>query len=163
MDSKRGLINFDIDPTQSPERSAKSCEEYNEQQDGDIQDTNKSNESDENVQHAANLEYRFMSGLRSDSRLLHVLEENQLYRRNTSTKKNIIYKCRVPKCKSRVYLNSLNQCRRVANFKGHNHGDVDTFIEGLELKTKIKTACVTSTTSEKTKSTRDIFFDYLSE
>lgn len=105
-----------------------------------------------------------MTGMRSDSRLLHVLCENQLYRVNTKTKKTTVYKCRISKCLSRVYLDSSNTCRRVVNFKEHNHGDCEAFIKGVQFKNVIKHACMTATTtSEKKKSTREIFVDHFKQ
>lgn len=83
----------------------------------------------------------FVSGTRSDSKLLYVVAEEQLYQTCTKHKRNIGYRCRqknINNCSVRVFYEYASQT--ITNRKNiHNHGSQKAEYVENKLKSNIET------------------------
>lgn len=102
------------------------------------------------------MEFEFIAGLRKNSRLLWLKDDNQLFvlNRKNEKKNKKYYVCYEKECKVRVCLKN-NLCVHLNENKTHNHGDQIQFIHQLAVKNRIKEKCASTPTS----SHRDIFID----
>lgn len=108
------------------------------------------------------MECEFLKGKRSDSNLLYVKDEKQIYKKNFASKKKTTYLCYIKNCKSRVYLNNNNgdlMCHKVSNFIEHNHDNQEMDYKQFKLLNEIKTECksVSALKSGACVSVREIY------
>lgn len=150
--------------TENACHNTESTVNFNSEPLAQFEKKNENDLNDDNDRSASSevLNYEWITGLRSDSNLIHVIDEDQLYCINTNTSNSKIFKCRVRSCRSRVYLDVGNMCRRVRNFQHHNHGDSESFIEELKVRNKIKIACATPS-SDRQKTIKEIFEDIIKQ
>lgn len=87
------------------------------------------------------MDHEFFCGNRSDSKLLYVLSEKQIYKKNTKTLKHMVYRCYIEGCKSRVLVNG-NECQQVSDFKEHSHSEnQEKTYKQMKVKSEIKAGC----------------------
>lgn len=86
-----------------------------------------------------NVRHVFISGQRETSKILHAIDEQQLYRFRVAHNQVAQYNCYVANCKAKLYLES-EVCYRKAKYEPHNHGAND-MIEEIILKNSIKKRC----------------------
>lgn len=116
-----------------------------EEEEKQVEEENKGGEDEDtenNEMYHTSLNFQWVPSLRRGSELLLILEENQVYRINTKTKKHFVYKCRKPNCNSRVNV-SLDKLtvHRVPNFKDHIHGPQTEYINEAFVRDTVKKAC----------------------
>lgn len=86
------------------------------------------------------LKCTLMPGKRETSKLLHVIDERQLYLFRIKTKCFSQYNCYVKSCPAKVQISfETGKCSR-KGVDGHNHGPNEE-IESMKLKTAIKKRC----------------------
>lgn len=87
-------------------------------------------------------EFEFVSGKRSNSRLIYTTEEKQLYRVNRKlVDGSVAYLCRVEKCSVRIYLKN----ERVFGYSPineHSHGDQAKDKFNFQIYNEIKKDCM---------------------
>lgn len=94
------------------------------------------------------LRYEFVSGKRVNSKMLHTVDERQMYRFRVSRKTFAQYDCYVAKCPAKVCIHSAtNVCSRKTQDR-HNHGPNDE-IEAIQLKDAIKKRCLSAAVAAK--------------
>lgn len=86
------------------------------------------------------LKYTLMPGKRETSKVLHTIDERQLYFFRVNTKHAAQYNCYVKSCSAKAQISlESSKCSRKGN-EGHNHGP-NAEIETIQLKTAIKKRC----------------------
>lgn len=88
------------------------------------------------------IRYAFISGQRINSKLLHALDENELYMCKVKSKNDTQYDCYYGKrgCAAKVFIdNNSNECfRKFKHLEPHNHDSMQQEINEMQLKTVIK-------------------------
>lgn len=91
------------------------------------------------------IKYEFIAGHRLNSKLLHTMDEHQVYMKKVTTKKDIQYNCMKEKsgCLAKVFICiNTNECiRKQSQAQTHNHGSMRAEIAEMKLKNEIKTKC----------------------
>lgn len=90
-----------------------------------------------------NLRYEFIPGKRITSKVLHTIDEQQLYAYKVKTKEHVQYNCYKLKetgCEAKVYTKiTSGVCFRKSNqTSAHNHATLRKEIDEIKLKTEIK-------------------------
>lgn len=98
-----------------------------------------------------NLRYELMSGKRINSKLLHTIDEHQLYVQKVKTKSTRQYDCYKKKdlgCEAKVFVNNSSAVcfRKINHGNEHNHSTLKKEINEIKMKTEIKTKCGDSAT-----------------
>lgn len=97
-----------------------------------------------------NVRYEFSSGKLVESKMLHAIDEKQLYRYRITHKKLAQYNCYVKSCSAKLYLDvvSHNCFRKATQSQSHNHGPNDN-IATMQLATTIKKRCRSAATAAR--------------
>lgn len=107
-----------------------------------------------------NVRYRFVAGKRINSKMLHAIDEQQMYRYRVTHKNIAQYNCYIDTCKAKLYVDTVSGvCARKAKHTPHNHGPNDE-IMSIQLVDSIKKRCRSATVAAKTGgagNVRDIF------
>lgn len=112
--------------------------------------------------------FEFMSGKLINSKLLHAIDEQQLYRYRITHKTLAQYNCYVTVCSAKLYLDVTTQhCfRKEKQPQVHNHGPNDN-IELMQLNATIKKRCRSATSAVRSGggsgNIRQIFHNTLRE
>lgn len=95
-----------------------------------------------------NMRYEFMGGKRASSKLLHTLDEHQLYVLRNKYKSVHQYNCYEATCTARVYLEvhdendvEKNVCHIKSKYTEHNHAAVQSTINEFKLVNAVKEKC----------------------
>lgn len=90
----------------------------------------------------SDVRYEFMAGKIAKSKILHAIDEEQLYRYRVTHKSLSQYNCYINDCKAKLYVDTMtNICfRKPKQSEVHNHGPHDG-IEAMQLASTIKKRC----------------------
>lgn len=114
-----------------------------------------------------NVRYEFMAGKLIDSKMLHAIDEQQLYRYRVTHKNLAQYNCYILGCNAKLYLDVVTQIcfRKAKQSQPHNHGPNDN-IQSMQLSTTIKKRCrsaVAAARSGGNGNVRQIFHNAIRE
>lgn len=104
------------------------------------------------------VEYEIITGHREDTKLLYLLNEKQLYKKNSITKLGTHYLCIVNNCSARVYVKDGVCFKSIFSKSGHNHGLNDVFYKKLSALNDMKAKI----TVDKNTPLREIFNEVMS-
>lgn len=135
----------------------------------EIDSGNKSSDDDDvNADVQAEIDWKsckieFLDGDRIDSKLLYVVDEQQLYRRCTKYKNiGYWYRCRLrdkDKCGTRVLYDFASNSVVKSNGAQHNHGKQEDTFDILSLKTTIEAdVSKLSTVRSQSSSVSEVFY-----
>lgn len=114
----------------------------------------------------SNLSFEFIPGKRANSKLLHTIDEQQLYRRRVKHGRTTQYDCYINTCNAKVFFDDeLNSLKRKEKHDRHNHGAND-MISTLQLSESIKKRCRSAAMAgrnENDGNVRDIFHNTIRE
>lgn len=95
-----------------------------------------------------NLRYEFVAGKRVDSKMLHTVDERQMYRFRVARKTFSQYDCYVAKCPAKVSIHSATNVCSPKTVDRHNHGPNEE-IEAIQLNDAIKKRCRSAAVAAK--------------
>lgn len=98
------------------------------------------------------MEFKIIPGFRKDSKLLHLVEKDELFIKNRDTPKRTYYVCYEKGCKVRVCLEG-DRCFYMKEQAIHTHGDVKKLIAELYFRNGIKEKCTQSSVLLNTPTT----------
>lgn len=129
----------------------------------EINSGDKSSDDDEAEIDWKSYRIEFLDGDRLDSKLLYVVNEEQLYRRCTKHKQiGYWYRCRLrdkDKCSVRVFYEFASNLVVKSNGARHSHGKQSDTYETLTLKSSIKTDVTKlSTVRSQSSSVSEVFY-----
>lgn len=107
-----------------------------EESDSGSQDTQDSSQSD-------HILFEIVPASRSGGNLLYTLNDKQLFRKNTKSRKGYYYVCRIDDCSARVFFDFATQnCTRSKKHAVHSHSNNQkSAYEDLKVQHKIKREC----------------------
>lgn len=102
-------------------------------------------------------EYELIPGFRANSKLLHIKDEEQIFKYRYSRNDIKYYYCYQRNCKVcvAVDLNNTVYCRKCGRFEDHNHGPQGELLQQLKVINELK--CEVQGAPMKRSSVRDIF------
>lgn len=108
------------------------------------------------------LRYKIAPGHRRNSKLLHTLDEKQIYAFNSKNKSGDAYKC--VECNCRVHLKD-GICIQKQRYYKHSHATKEIVQDNLSILNEIKTKCSDLSTliNDRKQSVRDIFYSILAK
>lgn len=110
-----------------------------------------------------NVRYKFAAGKRLNSKMLHTIDEQQMYRLRVTHKNVAQYNCYIDKCNAKLYLNLETQvCYRKAMYGLHNHGPNDTIYD-IQLNDTIKRRCRSAAAASGAGNVRNLFHSTIRE
>lgn len=110
----------------------------------------------------SNIRYEIIAGKRLYSKMLHAIDEQQMYRFRINHKAQ--YNCNVNKCPSKVYVDlTTHVCARKTCYEPHNHGPNDQ-IDKIQLNDSIKKRCRSAAVAARSGGNlREIFHNTVRE
>lgn len=102
--------------------------------DGSQNETSESNDNNENkpLNCTDELSYKIIPSLRKNGKMVLLVDEKQVFRKNTSTSKHIVFVCRVSNCGVRINIsNETNICTMAEGLKQHTHGPQTDYYTGI--------------------------------
>lgn len=109
------------------------------------------------INYGRSCSYEIIQGKRSDCKLLHSIDEKQLYVKNkTLANGSTAYTCKKNKtCYARVYICG-DKCYFSEPFYGHHHGNCENEIEEMKTYSQIKSDCGSRLVSQTTSQVSDV-------
>lgn len=109
------------------------------------------------------IRYKFVAGKRLNSKMLHTIDEQQMYRLRVTHKNVAQYNCYIDKCNAKLYLNlETQECSRKAVYELHNHGPND-IINDIQLNDSIKRRCRSAAAAGGSGNVRNLFHSTIRE
>lgn len=90
------------------------------------------------------LVYKMITGKKSNSVLLYVIEEKQLFKVKSKTNKKTYYVCYEKKCSARLELSVNGFCSRPKKYTDHNHGNQESKYNEITCIDDIRKDCLTA-------------------
>lgn len=87
------------------------------------------------------MNFEIITGKRTNSQLLYLIDQKMLFQRKSVYKNVIKYECRNKTCKARINILPDGNCVLAKNYVEHNHNDEEVAYKEMTALNQIKRDC----------------------